>query len=59
MTSTSLKINRFDPRIMEARRRDGNPSTCIFIGKRGSGKCFSLNTPIMLFDGSIKKSSRY
>lgn len=52
--AASLKLNRFDPRTMEKRRRDGNPSTCIFIGKRGSGKCFSLNTPIMLFDGSIK-----
>ncbi len=38
MASTSLKINRFDPRTMETRRLDGNPSTCIFIGKRGTGK---------------------
>jgi hypothetical protein len=38
MTSTSLKINRFDPRTMETRRLGGNPSTCIFIGKRGTGK---------------------
>ena len=38
MTSTSLRINRFDPKTMEARRLAGNPSTSIFIGKRGTGK---------------------
>jgi len=37
MTSTSLRINRFDPKTMEARRLAGNPSTSIFIGKRGTG----------------------
>jgi hypothetical protein len=48
MTSTNLKINRFDPRTMEARRQAGNPPTCIFIGKRGTGKS-TLISDIMYY----------
>ena len=52
MTTPSLKINKFDPRMMEKRRLDGNPSTCIFIGKRGSGKS-TLISDIMYYHRTI------
>lgn len=52
MTLTSLKLNKFDPRVMEKRRRDGNPSTCIFIGKRGSGKT-TLVMDIMYYHRTV------
>lgn len=55
MTSTSLKLNKFDPRVMEHKRLNGHPSTCIFIGKRSTGKCLGKDTPVLLFDGTIKK----
>jgi len=54
MTSTSLKINRFDPRTMEARRVGGNPSTCIFIGKRGTGKCLSPEEKVLFYEGRVE-----
>lgn len=49
---SNLKLNRFDPRTMEKRRRDGNPPTCIFIGKRGSGKS-TLISDIMYYHRSV------
>lgn len=52
MTSTSLKINRFDPNTMEERRSSGNPSTCIFIGKRGTGKS-TLISDIMYYHRKV------
>ena len=33
-----LQITKFNPRIIEERRKTKGPPTCIFIGKRGSGK---------------------
>lgn len=42
----NLKLNRFDPRVIGKNRREGNPSTCIFVGKRGTGKSY-LMTDIM------------
>jgi hypothetical protein len=39
---------------MENRRIKGSPPTCVFIGKRGSGKCLGRDTPILMYDGSIK-----
>ncbi len=53
MTS-NLKIHKFNPATMENRRLRGSPPTCVFIGKRGSGKCLGKNTPILMYDGSIK-----
>jgi hypothetical protein len=35
----SLEITKFNPRVIEERRINGSgPATCIFIGKRGTGK---------------------
>ena len=35
----SLQIKKFDPKIIENRRLTGaGPATCVFIGKRGTGK---------------------
>lgn len=35
----SLKISKFNPKVIEERRINGSgPSTCVFIGKRGTGK---------------------
>lgn len=35
----SLQIKKFDPKIIENRRISGaGPATCVFIGKRGTGK---------------------
>lgn len=53
MTS-NLKIHKFNPATMENRRIKGSPPTCVFIGKRGSGKCLGKDTPILMYDGSIK-----
>ena len=53
MTS-NLKIHKFNPATMENRRIKGSPPTCVFIGKRGSGKCLGRDTPILMYDGSIK-----
>ena len=33
-----LQITKFNPRTIEERRKTKGPPTCIFIGKRGSGK---------------------
>mgnify|MGYP000187730173 CR=1 FL=1 len=33
-----LNISKFNPRVIEERRVTKGPPTCIFIGKRGSGK---------------------
>lgn len=52
MASPSLKINKFDPQTMENRRLLGNPSTCVFIGKRGSGKS-TLIADIMYYHRTI------
>ena len=49
---TSVKLNKFDPRTMEKRRTDGNPPTCIFIGKRGTGKS-TLISDIMYYMRTI------
>ena len=36
---TSLQITKFDPKVIEQRRVNGaGPATCVFIGKRGTGK---------------------
>lgn len=48
----SIKINRFDPSVMEKRRVSGSPPTCIFIGKRGTGKS-TLIADIMFFMRAI------
>lgn len=35
----SIQISRFNPRVIEERRVSGSgPATCVFIGKRGTGK---------------------
>ena len=34
----NLQITRFDPHKLEERRKEGSPATCVFIGKRGTGK---------------------
>jgi len=35
----SLRLSKFDPRTIEERRTKGQgPATCVFIGKRGTGK---------------------
>ena len=36
--SRELSIKKFDPRIIEKRRLSAGPPTCVFIGKRGTGK---------------------
>ena len=33
-----IQITKFNPRVIEERRKTKGPPTCIFIGKRGSGK---------------------
>tara|TARA_X000001036_G_scaffold406491_1_gene415238 strand:+ start:783 stop:1628 length:846 start_codon:yes stop_codon:yes gene_type:complete len=33
-----VSINRFDPKVIEKRRTTAGPPTCVFIGKRGTGK---------------------
>lgn len=48
----SIKLNKFDPRVMEKRRVDGNPTTCIFIGKRGTGKS-TLISDIMYYHRAV------
>ena len=35
----SLQISKFNPKQIEERRVNGaGPATCVFIGKRGTGK---------------------
>lgn len=35
----SLQISKFNPKLIEQRRTNGSgPATCVFIGKRGTGK---------------------
>tara|TARA_B100000902_G_scaffold141392_1_gene139184 strand:+ start:7192 stop:8025 length:834 start_codon:yes stop_codon:yes gene_type:complete len=36
--SRELSITKFDPRVIEKRRLSAGPPTCVFIGKRGTGK---------------------
>ncbi len=36
--SRELEITKFDPRVIENRRLTAGPPTCVFIGKRGTGK---------------------
>lgn len=48
----SLKINRFNPMTMENRRISGSPPTCVFIGKRGTGKS-TLISDIMYYHKTI------
>tara|TARA_B100000427_G_C15403579_1_gene548795 strand:- start:131 stop:961 length:831 start_codon:yes stop_codon:yes gene_type:complete len=38
MAAPTFHISRFDPKSIERRRKKGSPPTCIFIGKRGTGK---------------------
>ena len=36
---SSIQISKFNPRVIEERRVSGSgPATCVFIGKRGTGK---------------------
>ena len=36
---SSIQISKFNPRVIEERRVNGSgPATCVFIGKRGTGK---------------------
>ena len=51
MTS-NLRINKFNPMVMENRRRMGNPPTCVFIGKRGTGKS-TLVSDIMYYHRTV------
>ena len=35
----SISLSKFNPRKIEERRTSGSgPATCVFIGKRGTGK---------------------
>ena len=46
--TTNLKINKFNPQVMENRRLSGSPPTCVFIGKRATGKS-TLISDIMYY----------
>ena len=46
--ASNLKINRFNPMMMEKRRLTGSPPTCVFIGKRSTGKS-TLISDIMYY----------
>jgi hypothetical protein len=54
--SLNLNLKRFDPKSMEKRRINPNqgPPTCVVVGKRGTGKCLSRDTPIIMYNGNIK-----
>jgi len=39
---------------MHLRNKDGDYLHCIITGLPGSGKCLALNTPLIMYDGSIK-----
>jgi len=39
---------------MHLRNKDGDYLHCIITGSPGSGKCIALNTPLIMYDGSIK-----
>lgn len=34
----SFKIHKFDPRVLNEKRKNYGPVTCVFIGRRGTGK---------------------
>ena len=36
--TTEIEITKFDPSVIENRRVTAGPPTCVFIGKRGTGK---------------------
>ncbi len=38
MTTKQLEISKFNPNVIEKRRQTAGPPTCVFIGKRGTGK---------------------
>lgn len=49
---SNLRIHKFNPMTMENRRQKGNPPTCVFIGKRGTGKS-TLISDIMYYHRTI------
>ena len=62
-----LQITRFDPKIIEHRRKTKGPPTCIFIGKRGSGKStlvadilyYSRNIPMGLVISATEEGNHF
>lgn len=38
MSSVQLNLSKFNPRILEKKRREGHAPIIVFLGKRGSGK---------------------
>jgi hypothetical protein len=51
----SIELSQFDPRRLEKQRTKRGPPTILFLGSRGSGKCLGKDTPVMMYDGTIKK----
>lgn len=43
-------------KVMKNTLKTGQLPNLLLYGKSGSGKCLSLNTPVLIFDGSIKMS---
>ncbi len=54
MSTPKLNIKQFNPEILERRRLMGSPPTIVIIGRRGTGKCMGINTPVIMADGKIK-----
>lgn len=46
------KLKQFDPQVIGDLCNSGNPPTIVFIGRR---RCLGINTPVLMYDGYVKK----
>jgi hypothetical protein len=54
MSIPKIKIRKFNPDILEVKRLAGYTPTIVILGKKGTGKCLSRDTQVMMFSGKFK-----
>lgn len=50
-----FQLHKFNPNVLEYKRKHGHAPVILVLGKRGSGKCSAKGTLAVMYDGLLKK----
>ena len=54
--SLQLELSKFNPKILEKKRRNGHAPIIVFLGKRGSGKCLAPHELVQTSKGELVRA---